>query len=416
VFRKLLSLEDARRLVFDQARRRDLGIEEILLGEATGAVLAEDIVAPMDIPPFDRSTVDGYAVRAEDTFGAEENRPILLKIVGAVPIGELPIVKVGRKEAVGIVTGAPVPKGADAVVMVEDTEKLSDCVRVFAAVPKYGNMMRAGGDIRKGEIVLGLGRVLGSREIGVMAALGMNVVRVRRVPRIAVFSTGPEIEGLGEDLPPGKIYDINMYSLSSAILESGAKPVRLGVIQDNLSDLQEALTRGLDVADMVVTSGGVSVGPKDVMPKALASLEKSNVVFSGISVKPGKPTTVAVVDGRLVFALPGHPTSALLVFYLLVRPAIQALAGRGPEEGLEVEALAETRMFSAKGRRTFVMVTLKREEDHRILAQPVSKGDSGAITTLARADGFVEIPENVQFVDVGEKVAVHLFGSKIWRF
>jgi putative molybdopterin biosynthesis protein len=366
----------------------------------------------MDIPPFDRSTVDGYAVRAEDTFGAEENRPILLKIVGAVPIGELPMVKVGRKEAVGIVTGAPVPKGADAVVMVEDTEKLSDCVRVFAAVPEYGNMMRAGGDIRKGEIVLGLGRVLGSREIGVMAALGMNVVRVRRVPRIAVFSTGPEIEGLGEDLPPGKIYDINMYSLSSAILESGAKPICLGVIQDNLSDLQEALTRGLDVADMVVTSGGVSVGPKDVMPKALASLEKSNVVFSGISVKPGKPTTVAVVDGRLVFALPGHPTSALLVFYLLVRPAIQALAGRGPEEGLEVEALAETRMFSAKGRRTFVMVTLKREEDHRILAQPVSKGDSGAITTLARADGFVEIPENVQFADVGEKVAVHLFGSK----
>jgi putative molybdopterin biosynthesis protein len=300
--------------------------------------------------------------------------------------------------------------------MVENTERQSDRVRVFTAMPRYGNMMRAGGDIKKGEIVLTPETVLGSREIGMIAALGMDTVRVCRTPRIAVFSTGPEIKEPGESLPAGKIYDINMYSLSSAILESGAKPICLGVIQDNLSELQEALRRGLDVADMVVTSGGVSVGPKDVMPKALASLENSNVIFSGIAIKPGKPTTVAVTENKLLFALPGHPTSALLVFYLLVRPAIQTMAGRRPEEGLELEALAGTRMFSAKGRRTFVMVTLRRDADHRILAQPVSKGDSGAITTLARADGFVEIPESVQFVDADEEVTVHLIGSKTRRF
>ena len=416
MFRKILSLEDARKLVFDQTRRRDLGTEEIPLEEATGAVLAENIAASRDIPPFDRSTVDGYAVRAEDTFGAEENRPVTLKIAGAVPIGELPMLEVRRKEAVEIVTGAPVPRGADAVVMIESTERQSDRVRIFTAMPRYGNIMKAGGDIRKGEIVLTSETMLGSREIGVIAALGMNTVRVRRTPRIAVFSTGPEIKEPGESLPAGKIYDINMYSLSSAILESGAKPICLGVIQDNLSELQEALRRGLQVADMVVTSGGVSVGPKDVMPEALASLEKSSLVFSGIAIKPGKPTTVAVVENRPLFALPGHPTSALLVFYLLVRPAIQAMAGRRHEEGLELKALAGNRMFSAKGRRTFVMVTLKREKDHRVLAQPVSKGDSGAITTLAKADGFVEIPENVQFVDAGEEVTVHLMGSKTRRF
>lgn len=416
MFRKILSLEDARKLVFDQTRRRDLGTEEILLEEATGAVLAENIAASRDIPPFDRSTVDGYAARAEDTFGAEENRPATLKIVGAVPIGELPKLEVRRKEAAEIVTGAPIPKGADAVVMIENTERQSDHVRVFSAMPRYGNITKAGGDIEKGEIVLTREMVLGSREIGVIAALGMKTVRVRRTPRIAVFSTGPEIKEPGEDLPPGKIYDVNMYSLGSAILESGAKPIYLGVIQDSLSELQEALRHGLAVADMVVTSGGVSVGPKDIMPKALASLEKSAVVLSGIAIKPGKPTTFAVVENKLLFALPGHPTSALLVFYLLVRPAIQAMAGRRPEEDLQSEALAGTRMFSAKGRRTFIMVTLRLDKDHRILAQPVSKGDSGAITTLAKADGFVEIPENVQFVDAGEEVTVHLIGSKTRRF
>ncbi len=248
-----------------------------------------------------------------------------------------------------------------------------------------------------------------------MAALGIDKVKVYRIPRVAVLSTGPEIIEPGKKLAPGKIYDINAYSLSTAVLESGGKPIYLGVFQDNLAELQTALGHALDSADMVVTSGGVSVGPKDIMPKALASLGKPGVIFSGIAIKPGKPTTAAVVGDKLVFSLPGHPTSALLVFHLLVRPAIQVMAGRKPEEDTETEAIAAARMFSAKGRKTFVMVALKLDESHRILAKPVSGGDSGAITTLAKADGFVEIPENVQFIDAGEEVVVRLFGPKMWR-
>jgi putative molybdopterin biosynthesis protein len=415
MFRRLLSLEEAREAIQSQVRTGALGVEEIPLLEAADRVLAEDIVAMLDIPPFDRSTVDGYAVRAEDTFGAEENRPVTLKICGTVPIGELPSIRVLKNEAAEIVTGAPIPEGADAVVMVEHTERKLDCVHVFSAVAKHANVMKAGGDIRKGVTVLKRERLLGSREIGVLAALGIDKVKVYRIPRVAVLSTGPEIIEPGKKLAPGKIYDINAYSLSTAVLESGGKPIYLGVFQDHLAELQTALGHALDSADMVVTSGGVSVGPKDMMPKALASLGKPGVIFSGIAIKPGKPTTAAVVGHKLVFSLPGHPTSALLVFHLLVRPAIQVMAGRKPEEDTETEAIAAARMFSAKGRKTFVMVALKLDESHRILAKPVSGGDSGAITTLAKADGFVEIPENVQFIDAGEEVVVRLFGPKMWQ-
>ena len=415
MFRRLLSLEEAQNAIQSQVRTGALGVEEIPLLEAADRVLAENIVAAMDIPPFDRSTVDGYAVRAEDTFGAEENRPVTLKICGTMPIGELPSIRVLKNEAAEIVTGAPIPKGADAVVMTEHTERKLGHVHVFTAVVKHANVMKTGGDIRKGETVLKRERLLGSREIGVLASLGINKLKVYRIPRVAVLSTGPEIIEPGKKLPPGKIYDINAYSLSTAVLESGGKPIYLGVFQDDLAELQTALGHALDSSDMVVTSGSVSVGPKDIMPKALASLRTTGLILSGIAIKPGKPTTAAVVSDKLVFSLPGHPTSALLVFHLLVRPAIQLMAGRKPGEDMETEAIAAARMFSAKGRRTFVMVALKLDESHRILAEPVSGGDSGAITTLAKADGFVEIPENVQFIDAGEEVVVRLFGPKMWR-
>jgi molybdopterin molybdotransferase len=240
----------------------------------------------------------------------------------------------------------------------------------------------------------------------------MGSVEARRVPRVAILSTGPELTEPGKRLSPGKVFDINAYSLGSAILESGGEPIYSGVVEDNFSELQEALRKALTSADMVVTSGGVSVGPKDLMPKALASLGTPGVIFSGIAIKPGKPTTFAFIDGKPVFSLPGHPTSALLVFLLLVRPAIRSMTKREPENDLTLEASAGARMFSAKGRRTFVMVKLRSNESHGILAEPVQRGESGAISLLARADGFVEIPENVQFVDVDDRVFVHLFRSK----
>ncbi|MDI6904888.1 MAG: molybdopterin-binding protein [Candidatus Bathyarchaeia archaeon] len=409
MFRKLITFDEAQQVIQRHFKPKPLGVEEIPLLEANDRVLAEDITATLDIPPFNRSTVDGYAVKAEDTFGAEENKPIKLKVCGTVNVGEPPKIKVTWGTAAEIVTGAPIPEGADVVLMVEHTVRKNDVVYVYNAVAKDENVMKAGADIQKGETVLKTGQQLYSREIGVLAALGLAKVRVYAVPRVAVFSTGAEIVEPGGKLPRGKIYDINAYSLSTAVLESGGKPLYLGVFPDDMAKLQETLKHALASADMVITSGGVSVGPKDVMPQTLNSLGKPGVIVCGIATKPGKPTTVALIDGKPVFSLPGHPTSALLIFHLLVRPIIQSMAGRKVENTLKVKVFTAMRMFPAKGRRTFIMVKLKRDKLNRLIAEPVPVGLSGAITTLAKADGFVEIAESQQFIDAEEEITVNLF-------
>ncbi len=404
-----MTFDEAKKAIEDPFKPVFLGEEETVLLEAYNRVLNEDVVSGLDIPPFNRSTVDGYAVKAEDTFGAEENKPATLKISGAVNVGEQPHVKVAKGEAVEIVTGAPIPQGADAVVMVEDTQREDSDLHVFGSVTPNENVMKKGSDIKKGEVVLQKGQILGSSEIGVIAALGLTKVKVLKIPIVAVLSTGGEVYELGKDLPAGKIYDINAYSLSTAVIESGGKPVYFGVVPDDKAALSKALQTAVASADMVITSGGVSVGPRDYTPQIVDSLGKPGIVVYGIAVKPGKPTTVGFVGEKPVFSLPGHPTSALLIFYLFARSLIQRLAGR-PISGMRiVRAFAGSRMFSAKGRRTFVMVKLEFDKKCRLIAEPVETGASGAITTLAKADGFVEIAENEQFVDVDEEVAVMLF-------
>ena len=407
MFRRLMSFEEAKRVINEKLKPTVLGREEVPLLEAYNRVLGENVVSTLDIPPFNRSTVDGYAVKAEDTFGAEENQPAKLTIRGVVSIGEPPQVTVGKNEAAEIVTGAPIPDGADAVVMVEDTDRESAELRVFRSVTRDGNVLKRGSDIKKGETVLEVGRVLGASEIGAIAALGLTTVKMFKVPVVAVLSTGAEVTEPGKELPAGKIYDINAYSLSTAVMESGGKPVYLGVVPDDKAALRKALKQALASADVVMTSGGVSVGPHDLTPQIVNSLGEPGVLLSGIAVKPGKPTTIALVGKKPVFSMPGHPTSALLQFRLLARPVIQRMAGRPTTEDKTVKALAATRMFSAKGRRTFVMVTLKRDKTE-LVVEPVATGASGAITTLAKADGYVEIPANQQFIDAGEEVVVSL--------
>jgi len=411
MFRKLMTFDEAKRAISEQLKPKALGEEEISLLEAYNRVLKEDVASTLDIPPFNRSTVDGYAVKAEDTFGAEENQPAKLEVCGVVNVGEPPKISLGKGEAAEIVTGAPIPEGADAAAMVEDTNREDAALSVYRAVTKNENVMKKGTDIKKGETVLKAGQVLGASEIGVLAALGITKVKVFMAPVVAVLSTGAEVTELGKKLPPGKIYDINAYSLSAAVRESGGTPVYLGVVPDDKAELRKALEQALPSADMVITSGGVSVGPKDLTPQIVDSLGKPGLIVCGIAVKPGKPTTVALVGRKPVFALPGHPTSALLMFHLLVRPVIRLLSGRPESEVMTVKAKAGARMFSAKGRRTFVMVKLKRDNYNQFIAEPVETGASGAITTLAKADGFVEIPENQQFVDSGEEIAVTLLRS-----
>jgi len=408
MFRKLMTFDEAKKVISEQLKPKALGEEEISLLEAYNRVLRENVVSALDIPPFNRSTVDGYAVKAEGTFGAEENQPAKLTARGMVSVGEPPKIRISKGEAAEIVTGAPIPEGAGAVVMVEDTDREDAELRVYRAVTKDENVMKKGTDIKKGETVLKAGQVLGASEIGVLAALGLTKVKVFKVPVVAVLSTGAEVTEPGKELPAGKIYDINAYSLSTAVRESGGKPVYLGVVPDDKAELRKALEHALASADMVMTSGGVSVGPRDLTPQIVNSLGKPGLLVCGIAVKPGKPTTIALIGRKPVFSLPGHPTSALLLFHLLARPVIQLMSGRPATEAKTVKALAATRMFSAKGRRTFVMVKLKRGKSDRLLAEPVETGASGAITTLAKADGFVEIPENQQFIDSGEEITVAL--------
>ena len=412
MFRKLLSLDEAKQVLKQNFSPKPVGVERVSLSEAHDRVLAKDVLAPMDVPPFDRSTRDGYAVRAVNTFGADEDRPVALKFCGQVTVGETPSVIVENGMAAEIATGAPLPKGADAVVMVEYSTRRDDNVLVNRPVSKGENMMEAGSDIRKGEKILKKHQRLSSREIGVLAALGLTEVDVYKRPRVAILSTGAEVVEPGKSLPSGKIYDINAYAFSAAVLECGGEPINLGIIPDDRNQLKAAVKKALNLADAVITSGGVSVGPKDLIPQVVETLGKPGVIISGIAVKPGKPTTIAIVDGKPVFSLPGHPTSSLLMFHMIVRLIICKMAGRTEETPSMLKAVAATKMFPARGRRTFVMVNLTDDKTGKPLASPVPTGLSGAITTLARADGFVEIPEKQQFVNTGDEVTVHLFQSK----
>ena len=411
MFRKLLSLDEAKEKISRRFKPKPLGVEQIPLLEANRRVLAEQVVSPIDVPPFNRSTVDGYAVKAEDTFGADEANPARLRLRGAINVGELPNIKLEKGETAEIATGAPLPKGADAVVMMENTEKRGGTVLVYRSVVENENVMKAGADIKKDEVVFTPGKRLTWKDIGVIAALGVKTVKVYRKPRVAVISTGTEIVAPGNRLPPGKIYDINGYTLSASVAECGATPLNMGVVPDDYQQLSETLREALETTDAVITSGGVSVGPRDFIPRILESLGGHELVVHGIAIKPGKPTTVALINGKPVFALPGHPTSALLTFHLLVRPFLAKLSGiSGVEKTFKtVKACVGVRMFPAKGRRTFVTVKLVREADGRNVAYPATTGESGAITTLAKADGFIEIPENQQFIDAGEEATVHLF-------
>ena len=412
MFRELIPFERAKQIILENVPSKPAETERVPIYEAYNRVLAEDIIAPFDVPTFNRSVVDGYAVRAEDTFGAEEERPVKLKLIGRINVGEAPRISINPMEAAEIATGAALPKGANATVMIEYTNQQDNEVLIYRPVVKGENIIKPGDDIKRGEKILKEGEVLGPRKIGVLAALGFTEVKVYSRLKVAIISTGPEIVEPGNPLQPGKVYNINSYTLSAAVNELGVIPINMGIVLDEEKEIENAIKTALENADAIITSGGVSVGPKDLIPKVLAKLGKPGILFCGISIKPGKPTTFAVIDGKPVFSLPGQPTSALFVFFTLVRPALMQMAGIREEKSIQtVEAYAGEKMFPARGRKTFVMVTLKRDNLGRLIANPVPKGLSGAITTLTKANGYVEIPENRQFIEYGEKVTVHLFGD-----
>jgi putative molybdopterin biosynthesis protein len=412
VFHELASVEEAKRLLEKHLRAELLGVVEVPLEEALGRVLAEDVEAEIDVPPFDRASMDGYAVRAEDTFGAEEDRPITLRVVGKIGAGDSPNVAVEDGEAVEISTGAPIPKGANAVVMVEYTW-LKDGLKVYRAVSPGENIMAAGADIMAGELVLRRGSLLTPRETGVLAALGRRSVKVYRKPKVAVISTGNEVVPPGSPLPYGKIYDINSRTISDSVVEDGGEPIFLGIVGDSFDEMRSKILEALRDADVVITSGGTSAGVGDLLYKVVDGLGPPGIIVHGVAVRPGKPTVIAVSRGKPVIGLPGYPASALMIYSILVRPLIRRLGGLSPESrGRLLEARVAERFPASGGRREYVPVILVRAENEEYFAYPLP-GESGAITTLAEADGFVEIPEGKLFLEAGEPVSVELFGQSL---
>jgi len=413
IFKTLVTIEEAIKKLYEHFEPKPLGFEEIPLFDAFGRVLAEDVYSEVDVPPFDRAAMDGYAVKAADTFGAREDKPVKLKIIGKVKVGFKPEIHVNRGEAAEIGTGAPMPSGANAVVMVEYTEEENGYVKIFKPVVPGENIQPAGSDIMVGELVLREGQLLTSREIGVLAAIGKISVKVYRKPKVAVISTGDEIVKSGEKLPYGKIYDINGHSIFSAVKECGGEPIFIGIARDDVREIIDMIREGFEKADIVITSGSTSAGVKDVLYQIVDQLGEPGVIVHGIKIKPGKPTVIAVVDNKPLFGLPGYPTSALTIFRLIVAPVIRKMAGLPPVVQEDtVSAILKTRIYAPPGRKYLVSVSLAKDKDGNLVAVP-TPGGSGTITNLANADGYFEIPEDVEFVDEGERVQVKLFSKDI---
>ena len=407
IFHELLTVGEALSRIFSVADVRPLGVEVVGLSDAYGRVLAEDIYSPIDVPPFDRSIVDGFAVRAEDLFGVDELNPGELRIVGFVEPGDSILPRVSPGEAVEISTGAPVPPGANSIVMVEYTRRVGDRVQVFRSVVPGENIAYAGSDIVLGELILRRCTRLGVRELGVLAATGLKHVRVYRRPRVAVISTGNELEEPGSPLTPGRIYDVNSYTISAALLELGVEPVALGVVGDDEVEMEEVIGRAEREYDMVVVSGGTSAGLGDLVYRVFSKLGPPGIIVHGLKVKPGKPTVIAVSrSGKLLVGLPGFPSSAMMIFNLIVKPIVaRMLCLQYPE--VTVKARLAVRVEGARGRRGLYPVSLV-DVGGGVVAYPLP-AESGAIKVIAMADGFIEVPESLEYMGEGEEVTVKLF-------
>ena len=406
VFRDAVSIDEARKLLFNHFTPKR-AVEKVPIHLAAGRVLARDVYAITDVPPFDRATMDGYAVRAEDTFTAEEDSPVILKVVGVIEAGKKPEIEIDRGEAAEIATGAMMPKGANAVVMVEYTRRRGDRIEVLKPVSPGENVMYAGSDVMAGELLVREGSRLTHREIGVMAACGIGEVEVYRKPRVAIISTGNELIRPGEKLMEGKIYDVNSYSLAAAVEENGGEAILMGIARDDEAEMRRMIDKALREADIVLTSGSTSAGAGDVMYRILDEFEPG-VLVHGIAIKPGKPAIIAVSDSKPVFGLPGYPTSAMTVFEVMVAPIIREMAGLAEDEMVKLRANLALKVFSAEGRREYLPVNVV-EGAEGYSAYPVSGSYSGAVTAFAFTDGFVEIPENVVMLEEGDEVEVRLF-------
>jgi putative molybdopterin biosynthesis protein len=395
--------------------------ERVALAEALGRVLAVDVVASVDVTGFDRSNMDGFAVRAQDTFGAEELSPIILSVADlSLAAGDSPPAgfELEPGTAVAVATGGVVPRGADAVLMIENTEPDSRGIRVVRPTVPGGNITFAGSDIGRGETVVRRGVQLSSRETGVLAAVGVEQIDVVARPRVAVISTGGEIVAPGDPLAVGQVYDSNQRMLLDAVAELGGEPVPCGIVPDDEEVLEQTIAGLLDTdeqIDLILLSGGTSKGEGDVNATVVHRLggrlpDSAGVVVHGVSLKPGKPVLLAAIAGIPVVVLPGFPTSAIFTFHEFVAPLVRRVSGQRAPERSVVEARVPLRITSATGRTEYSLVDLV-EGESGLAAYPLGAG-SGSVTAFGRADGFIRIPAATEYVEEGTGVAVHLLRSE----
>jgi len=407
-FFRVVTTDEARGQI---AALAPVGTEVVRVAQACGRVLARDLSAPADLPHFHRANMDGYAVRAQDTFGASASIPAYLKMVGSVDMGKAPARRVRKGEAMRIATGGMMPAGADAVVMIEYTDEPGDgTVEVHRGAAPWEHVLRVGEDIVKGEPVFTRGRRLRARDLGALTGLGIMRIPVFRKPRAALLSTGDEIVPPDTKPRPGQVRNINSYALVAMASEAGAMVTDLGVIPDRADALRRALAKALARHDVVFISGGSSVGAKDMTLEVIASFPQSEVIFHGISVAPGKPTILARALNKPVVGLPGHPVSALVIFEIFGAPLLRVLGGEDPSQVFTpqrtVRARLDQNIASQPGREDYVRVTLATH-DGGWSATPMA-GKSGAIFNLVKADGLVRVPASAEGLEAGTEVEVVL--------
>ena len=399
-FQALRNIDEALSIFLKKLKPKGLPPEQVQISMVLGRVTAEHVVAESDVPPFDRSAVDGYAVRAQDTFGASQFSPRMLRITKDA--------KVGEKEAREIWTGNRLPEGADSVVMLEHTKSKDEELEVWNPLTPGGNVSKRGEDVRKGQIAVKSRTRLTPHHVGLLAALGMTHVVVVRKPTVAILSTGDELVDLGHKPKANRVIDVNRLILSGMCQELGADAIDLGIAKDDLSEIDLKIREGLGKADMLITTGGTSVGYDDLVPTAINQMGPPGVIVHGIAMRPAMPTALAIVQGKPVIVLSGNPVAAMIGFEVFARKLILRLLGIESEPRPMLRARLTRKVPSALGRRVFLRVRVF-EKEGEFLAEPVRVKGSGILSTLTEANGYVMIPENREGLDRGESVTVHLF-------
>jgi len=391
-------------------RFKALASEKIRIEESLHRVLSEDIISTMNLPEFPRSTVDGFALKAKDTYGTSEKNPSILKVIGEIPMGQVSNIEVKDGEAVKVATGGMVPKGTDAVEMVEYTEWIdSHTLHVFKPISPLENVIQIGEDVKSGEVVLHRGHMIRPQDTGLMAGIGCTEVHVFLRPRVAIISSGDEIVPIEAVPTPGEIRDINRYTIVSMVNEAGGIPLFYGIAKDRFDDLKEKIDTGLKETDMVVITGGSSVGTLDLTAEVLQTFPGTEILGHGVSIRPGKPTLLADINGKPFLGLPGHPVSAMVIFHFFGKPLLKILSGISREwvwHQMKIRAKASRNIPSVPGREDYVRVRLE-EKDGTFWAHPIF-GKSGAISNLVYANGLIRIGINEEGLEEGEEAEVIL--------